>query len=172
MGTVRRIRATLLYDTLALRLDHGIDLRKEYLKYRRGVGKAAQKRMHKAIEKRLKNGLEAMDYLRLEETLDVGSRVLYRAHRLLDSQPFNSLSMLSKPIVVLFESFMLVMYTLLVVILSSVAYTAYQTVAHNAQINFFDAFLKISSQWWFQLFILVIVFAKLRRMYLRLKDKD
>ncbi len=172
MGTVRMIRATLLYDTLALRLDHNIDMRTEYAKYRKGVGKAAQKRMHKAVRKRLKRGFDDMDYLRLEETIDMGSRILYRSNRLLDSFSFNSLAMLSKPIVVLFEGFRLVMYTILVIILSVIAYTGYQYLINGTTIDFIDALREIASRWWFQLFILVILFAKVRRMYLRLKDKD
>ena len=43
--TVRLIRATLLYDTLAARLDHDIDLTKEYRRYRRDAGKNARKRV-------------------------------------------------------------------------------------------------------------------------------
>ncbi len=172
MGTVRMIRATLLYDTLALRLDHDIDIRKEYAKYRKGVGKATKKRMHKVAKKRLNKGLDNMDYLRLQETIDIGSRILYRSHRLLDTFSFNSLAMLSKPIVVLFEGFMLIMYTVLVIILSAITFTAYQFLLHGAAINFVEALREIASRWWFQLFILIIIFSKVRRMYLRLKDKD
>ncbi len=172
LGTVRMIRATLLYDTLALRLDHNIDMRQEYAKYRKGVGKDARKRMYKAINKRLKRGVDVMDYLRLEETIVMGSRILYRTHRLLDTFSFNSLSMLSKPIVVLFEGFRLIMYTILVLILAVIVFIGYRYIIYSAEINFVEALSEIINLWWFQFFILIIIFAKIRRMYLRLRDKD
>ncbi|MFQ5420747.1 MAG: ABC1 kinase family protein, partial [Anaerolineae bacterium] len=51
--TVRMIRATLLYDTLAARLDHDIDLGREYRRYVKDAGKEARQRLVKGTQRRL-----------------------------------------------------------------------------------------------------------------------
>ena len=172
LGTVRMIRATLLYDTLALRLDHSIDLTAEYVKYRKGVGREAQKRTKKKMRRLMERGFGRMDYLRFEETMELGTRLLYRTQRLFDTLSFKSLSMHSKPIVVLFEAFRFILNSLIlfgipVVIIASIHYLMY-----GYQINFSDTLSSIVLSVWFQLFILILICVYIRRIYLRLKDRD
>ncbi len=172
MGTVRMIRATLLYDTLALRLDHSLDIRKEYDKYRKKAGKAAKRRIHKNVRQRLKYGLGEMDYLKLEETLDMGTRILYRAQRLLDSQPFNSVAMLSKPIVVLFETARFAIYSLIAIVLTAILLAGFQRLIYGLEVNLRQNIMGVVSSRWFQGFILILILVNIRRAYLRLSDKE
>ena len=172
MGTVRMVRASLLYDTLALRLDHSLDMRKEYDEYRKKAGKAAKKRIHKQVRQRLKHGLAEMDYLKLEETLDMGTRILYRAQRLLDSQPFNSVAMLSKPIVVLFEAARFGIYSFLAIALTALLLTGFQRLLYGSAVNMRQTITGIVSSIWFLGFIVTLILINLRRIYLRLSDKE
>ena len=79
---VRMIRATLLYDTLAARLDHDIDLGYEYRAFMKDVGKTHRKRLHKKMRRRLEKGLTDRDYVRLDRLVKLGDRALYLSQRL------------------------------------------------------------------------------------------
>jgi hypothetical protein len=171
-GTVRMIRATLLYDTLVLRLDHSIDLRKKTYQYRKKAGKAARKQINKAINRRLSKGLDDMDYLKLQEMFDLGNRILYRTQRLFDTLPFNSLAMISKPIFVLFEIFRFSLHFLITVMLVVMVVAGFQFFTSGSDIDLLSLVSSVFSLWWFQLLLLLLVFIYIRRIYLRLKDKD
>ncbi len=172
LGTVRMIRATLLYDTLSLRLNHSIDLEDEYVKYRRGVGKQTKKRVHKRIRRIMDRGFDKMDYLRFEETMDLGTRLLYRAQRLFDTLSFKSVSTLSKPIVVLFEAFKLVINGIILLGFLVMIIAGAQYLLFDAQISFADIVKQLVLNVWIHLFILVLVGVYIRRVYFRLKDRD
>ncbi|MHC4621170.1 MAG: hypothetical protein ACYTEQ_25770, partial [Planctomycetota bacterium] len=172
IGTVRMIRATLLYDTLALRLDHSIDPRKAYARYRKGVGKAAHKRARNKVRRLLTRGFDAMDYLRLEEVFDLGSRLLYRSQRLLDSQTFSSVAMLSKPIVVLFETARFAIYSLIIVALTVLFLAGFQRLIVGSAVDLGQIMTRLVSHRWFQALILILILVNVRRVYLRLQDKD
>jgi predicted unusual protein kinase regulating ubiquinone biosynthesis (AarF/ABC1/UbiB family) len=53
LGTLRMIRATLLYDTLALRLDHTIDRFKEYGKFRKWRARFVRARWNRRVRRAL-----------------------------------------------------------------------------------------------------------------------
>jgi len=172
VGTVRMLRATLLYDTLALRLDHSVDVRREYGKYRRRIGKSARKRVQNKFRRALNRGLDDMDYLRLEEAVDLGSRILYRTQRLLDSLSFNSVAMLSKPIFVLFEAFRFAVTSLVIIIAIVLGAALFQLVRGGSEATLGQTLGGIFSSGWFLLLIFALIVVNIRRIYLRLSDKD
>lgn len=97
LHTLRMIRATLLYDTLALRLDGTIDRYKEYNKfidYRAGL---ARERWQRYWQR------EAVDnfFLRFEEIVEAGDDLLLRLHHTLSSPILNFGSAIDKWIYVI-----------------------------------------------------------------------
>ena len=87
--TLRLIRATLLYDTLAARLANDIDLTQEYQAYRRDAGDAARERVLEAAERRFEHGLDGEDYLRIEQLTDVLQKAVVQVDRLMTLQRFS-----------------------------------------------------------------------------------
>ncbi|MEM7482784.1 MAG: AarF/ABC1/UbiB kinase family protein [Acidobacteriota bacterium] len=81
---LRMVRASLLYDTLAVRLDRKLDYFKEFKKYLDSAGKRAHKRLRKRAKRALRHRTPKVTYLRLEQMVDAGSRLLHRFDRLLD----------------------------------------------------------------------------------------
>lgn len=79
-------RSSLLYDTLAARLAPDIDFWAEFQEYIQDVHRKTQKRYQKMINKRLREGLQAVDFALIELLSDVGVRSLYQVRRYL-SQP-------------------------------------------------------------------------------------
>ena len=80
LNTLRMIRATLLVDTLALRLDENIDQQVEYVKYERSAGKRARKR----LRKKMGDMFSVRSFIELEQIFEATRSALYRAQRSLD----------------------------------------------------------------------------------------
>ncbi|HEV7767526.1 MAG TPA: AarF/UbiB family protein [Thermoanaerobaculia bacterium] len=81
LNMLRMIRASMLSDTIAARLDHDQDPYKEFRHYEKGAGKRAKKR----IIKRLHRLLGPSKYIRIENGIEAGLKSLYQVQRTLDS---------------------------------------------------------------------------------------
>jgi ubiquinone biosynthesis protein len=88
LTTLRVIRSTLLYDTLAARLWGDLDIYKEYRRHRRGLARRARRRFEGKVVRLLARGVDDRTFLRWEEMLDLGQRTAYRLNRLLDAPAF------------------------------------------------------------------------------------
>jgi len=76
-------RATLLYDTIATRLNKDIDFNAEYKEYARGAGKKARRRVQKAVRDRL-GGPTDNDYLTIEQVGDTITQFYFLWQRLVE----------------------------------------------------------------------------------------
>jgi ubiquinone biosynthesis protein len=81
---VRMIRATLLYDTVAARLDHKINVFREFQKYRLDVAKRVRRDIEKCAVRQLLLGPDDANFLKLQQITDVGNGLLDRVQRYLD----------------------------------------------------------------------------------------
>ena len=88
-------RATLLYDSVILRLCKDIDMNKEYRRYLDEAGGRARKRVLAAARDRV-GGPTTGDYLVLEEIQLLGNQFLHRVQRALDTPLFSFTNMISK----------------------------------------------------------------------------
>ncbi len=81
LNTLRMIRASMLADTLAARLDHDQDPYGEYRHYERGAGKRAKRR----VVKRLRRLFGPGKWVRLEQGIESGVKLFYGVQRTVDS---------------------------------------------------------------------------------------
>lgn len=88
LDTLRMIRSTLLYDTLAARLWGELDVYREYRQYRKLMAAAARQRFRKRLRRLWKKGIDDRVFLRWEELVDLGNRVTYHLQRTLDSPTY------------------------------------------------------------------------------------
>jgi hypothetical protein len=167
--TVRLIRATLLYDTLAARLDHDIDLTKEYRRYRRDSGKEARKRLVAATERRVNEGLDSQDYLRMEQLLELGRNALVQAERLTTLQTFNFGAYVGKMV-----STLVLMVSLAIQLFAVTAAAVVVVLVFGPQQeDGLTGALSTVLHWWpYQLFMAVLVVISIRRILFRLKDRE
>ena len=86
-GVIHMIRATLLYDTMASRLDKNVNYYREYRRFARVAGKMAKHRMKKRICRTLERGPDPARYLALEQMMETGNRMFFKLQRLVDSPP-------------------------------------------------------------------------------------
>jgi ubiquinone biosynthesis protein len=97
INTLRVVRATLLIDSAAGRLDPHYDMYKEYDSFDKELGKLARKRVDK-LSDRLLEGAEDRNYQRLEQALDAANRLFYQLQRKLDNPPNRFVRMIDKSI--------------------------------------------------------------------------
>lgn len=81
LNTLRMIRASMLADTLAARLDHDQDPYAEYRHYERGAGRRAKRRVFKRVHRILGPG----KWVRLEQGIESGVKLFYTFQRTVDS---------------------------------------------------------------------------------------
>ncbi|MEO8395066.1 MAG: AarF/ABC1/UbiB kinase family protein, partial [Chloroflexota bacterium] len=81
-------RATLLYDTLAARLDPGIDFYKIHERFAKRIRKKTQKKAQKAFVKGISNGFDGSLLETFGELAKTGSDLMFRAQRLM-SVPYD-----------------------------------------------------------------------------------
>ena len=96
LNTLRMIRSTLMYETVAARLYSRVNAFKEHRSYLKSAGKAARKRVRNRVESFLFKGPGPDDYRTFEQMLDMGNRTMYLAQRWLDQPPFHFSLMVDK----------------------------------------------------------------------------
>jgi ubiquinone biosynthesis protein len=83
LETIQFFRATVLYDSMVIRLNKDIDITHEWKVYAESAGRASRKRVQRHIRKRL-GGLTKMDYLRIEQAFDMASQFMFKVQRSAD----------------------------------------------------------------------------------------
>ncbi len=96
--TVKGLRSSLLYDTLALRLDNDLDVLKEGRSFMRDTTRLKGRRFRKQLRQRYCRGLQLQDYARLDDLSQLGVRALDRLQRFIDHPPFKFASSINKSI--------------------------------------------------------------------------
>jgi ubiquinone biosynthesis protein len=84
LETLQFFRATLLYDSIIMRLDKEIDPVREFTVYARAAAKDARRRVHKSAQKRL-SGPTGMDSLRIEQLADTATQFAFRLQRTVEN---------------------------------------------------------------------------------------
>jgi predicted unusual protein kinase regulating ubiquinone biosynthesis (AarF/ABC1/UbiB family) len=170
--TVRMIRATLLYDTLAARLDHDIDVGRHYRRFMKDAGRNARRRLLDSAQTRLERGFTEQDYIRLERMLKLGDRVLFQAQRLLNLRQFNYAALVGKFVSMILLTisglFIALFFTLALVL----AVTLWQAVFSGEMPAMLETFQQVVTDWRYQLALLIFFFIGLRRLLFRLRDKE
>jgi len=170
--TVRMIRATLLYDTLAARLDHNIDLGCEYRRYVKDAGAESRKRLEKGVERRLDKGLTGSDYLRIEQMLKMGEQAVYQANRLLNLRTFNFTALVGKFVSSVMLSISLMVQLLMVTAVLVIITAVVQSLFYDITLSFSETFSQILENRWYQLLMILLIIISIRRILFRLQDKE
>ena len=167
LHTLRMIRATLLYDTLVLRLDHTSDRYAEYGDFMEHRGKLARKRWFK--ERRKESG--DMIFLRMNNVLEAGENFVSRAQHQLSNPTlrFNlvvdkwifTVAVLSR---MLWRILLLTMLATLVVSLSRIA--------GNQTVFSLETLTPVFRNPFYQLITLAILILNIRHILFRLTDRE
>ncbi|MCA9982076.1 MAG: AarF/ABC1/UbiB kinase family protein, partial [Anaerolineales bacterium] len=170
--TVRMIRATLLYDTLAARLDHEIDIGKQYRRFMKDAGDNAKGRVQKRVRQRLEKGLTEQDYVMIERVLKMSQQAIYQAHRLLNLDTYHFASLVGKFVSTLLMFLALVGQILLATAVVSFLNLILQRLRGADTIGLQEALLAVIGNPWYQAIVVILVLLSVRRSFFRLRDKE
>jgi predicted unusual protein kinase regulating ubiquinone biosynthesis (AarF/ABC1/UbiB family) len=163
-------RATLLYDTIATRLNKDIDFNAEYKEYAREAGKKARQRVQKAVGKRL-GGPTDNDYLTIEQVGDTVTQFFFLWQRLVEDPAIQFKNIVGK---IAYAVSMVVRIGYLAVVVAGFALITDFLAARwfGRQIVWTDVADRLISVWWVQLALLLVAVVLIRRFLIRMGEPD
>jgi ubiquinone biosynthesis protein len=167
LHTLRMIRATLLYDTLVLRLDRKIDRYEEYgrfMEYRAGLSK---KRLQKRWRRNMKDGI----FMRLHELAETAEDAVQRVQHTLSSPILNFGSVVDKWIFT-FSVLGRMVGRLALVTLIAIALVALVHYFRDGAVNLINILNLLLRSGLFQLALLCVVILNVRLIIFRLRERD
>jgi ubiquinone biosynthesis protein len=170
INTLRMIRASMLADTIALRLDPSIDHYREYRKYLKGAGRRARKR----LRKRLQDTFSDTEMVSWEQALQTFSGLMYRLQRNVDSTFVQYAKLQGKAAFGLTTVFSSILFGVVAtgIILIGVG-TYNHLVPGAAPKGPWDGFVEyVLPSGIYQGFLALVFLATVRRLLFRLGDKD
>jgi predicted unusual protein kinase regulating ubiquinone biosynthesis (AarF/ABC1/UbiB family) len=176
LNTLKMIRSTLLYETIAARLYPEVNAYKEHRVYNNTAGKRARKRVHKQVLKFLFKGPSNESYLGIEQLADMANRTVYLAQRWLDSPPFQFTNLVDKAsmaISIFLRGILTFSVTTLSLGFCLVAYHLVWKGSHGlAPIGIWQAVNQVVRWTPYQFVVGVNLFLDIRKVMFRFFDKD
>jgi len=173
LNTLRMIRSTLLYETIAARLYGRINAFKEHRAYLKNAGKRSRRRVRNRIQDLVFKGPGPDDYRTFEQLLDMGNRAMYLAQRWLDQPPFHFSLMVDKVFytvsVFLRSLIMFVFFTLVAGFLNLGWHLIHQD---RSVFDIWEACKEVLMWRPYQFLVGLNVFLSIRKVMMRLFDKD
>lgn len=170
--TVRMIRATLLYDTLAARLDHDIDVGRHYRRFMKDAGRNARRRLLDSAQDRLERGFTEQDYIRLERMIKMGDRVLFQAQRLLNLRQFNYAALVGKFVSTILLTIAGALHAVVFTVAVVLVVVIWQALVSGETPALPDTFRLVITNRTYQLALLFLSIVGIRRILFRLRDKE
>jgi hypothetical protein len=166
LHTLRMIRATLLYDTLVLRLDGRLDRYDEYAKFRRDRARWARRRW----QKRVRDSRRSL-VVRLDEMLRTGDDLLDRAQHSLSS-PVTGFTALIDKSVFAFSVISRMLARLVVLTVVATSLVAAASYLQTGVVPVTGTLATVARSSVYQLLVAVIAALNLRHILFRLRDRD
>jgi hypothetical protein len=171
LDVLRMVRSTLLYDTLAARLDRKLDIYSEYQRFRKHLARSARKRFERRVRRFFARGIDDRAYLRLEELGDLGERLAYRLQRFADA-PSYSFSLLAGKAVYAVSAAVRWLGSMALVAGAALVTVAAVRAAGGEPVDGAGVARLVLRSPWFLGFSAVLLFATVRQVLYRFQDRD
>jgi predicted unusual protein kinase regulating ubiquinone biosynthesis (AarF/ABC1/UbiB family) len=173
LNTLRMIRSTLLYETVAARIHPKIDAWREHRKYNKTAGKRSRKRVRRAVHKRLFEGLTKTDYLRVEQLFEMGNRIMYLIQRHLDSPPYRFSLLIGKAVYAVSLTFNLLRVAFFLTLTAAFVFMGLRYFKGTlGQASIWAIFTEIFWSRLYQFIFLGAAWLYMRRILFRMWDKE
>jgi predicted unusual protein kinase regulating ubiquinone biosynthesis (AarF/ABC1/UbiB family) len=175
LNTLRMIRSTLLYETIAARLYPKVSNYREHRRYNNNAGRRARKRVRNKLLRWLHRGPSNTEYIQIEQLFDMGNRVIYLAQRWLDAPPFRFSMLVDKAV---YGISVLVRGAMSVVFLTlggGAVVSTYRTITGGhtfGQLDFWATCWELLGWHSYQLAVGLLAFVTIRRIMYRFYEKD
>ncbi len=175
LNTLRMIRSTLLYETIAARLYGNVSNYREHKRYTRNAGKRARKRVRRRLWRWKTRGLSNPEYLQVEQLFDMGNRIMYLAQRWLDAPPFRFSLLVDKAVFavsVIIRGGLTFVFSTLSAGFALEVYRVLHGGRSLAAVDIYGTCKEILSWRSYQFLVGVVVYLNIRRIMFRFFDKD
>jgi predicted unusual protein kinase regulating ubiquinone biosynthesis (AarF/ABC1/UbiB family) len=174
LNTLRMIRASMLADTIAARLDNDQDPYAEFRHYEKGAGKRA----HKRLSKRLRKLAGPSKFIRIENGLEAGLKLVYQVQRTVDSlRSIGVIPLIGKAALAM----QWVLRTLATIAAGGGAaafylfareYVIYRADDGDAPHAYHHYLFEVVQTYQFSIFVMIVLAIAGRRVLSRLRDRD
>jgi predicted unusual protein kinase regulating ubiquinone biosynthesis (AarF/ABC1/UbiB family) len=172
ISVLRMIRASLFFDTNAIRLNSKIDHVKEYHKFFRYRAKAARIRIEKRTRKQFQRGIDDQIYLQAESLADTSERLFRQFQRLLSTPVLKFNAVLDKPVYALSVFFKFIGQAGIITAISTGIFMVYHWIFNEQVVDIMDALASVVSNQIYLLVIFFLLIVDVRIIIFRLSDKD
>ena len=169
---LRMIRACLLYDMIAVRLNKKIDHVREYQRFSRYRARSARKRFEKQIRRQLNRGLDDRLYLQLEEIVDTSERLFRQLQRFLSTPVMKFNAVLDKPVYSISVLFKFIWQSTIAAAVGGVFVYLFWWLTEGEQHSLMHVIRSVGTNPIFHLVILFLLFINIRAIIFRLSDKE
>jgi ubiquinone biosynthesis protein len=170
LETMQFFRATLLYDTIIVRLDKNIDPIYEFKQYTRQAGKEARRRVVKYMRKRL-TGPTGTDYLGIEQLGDTVNQFAFRFQRRVEDPILNFRNVVGK-IAYSLSVLMRIAYLMVFVVGVGLITDLISENWFGSQISWREILQKGATMGWIQIPVLIGALVIMRRLLVRMGEPD
>ncbi len=170
LETIQFFRATLLYDSVLVRLDKDIDPVEEYESYARVAGKEAKKRLRKQVQSRMK-GLKNNDYLEIEQVVDMATQFFFRIQQSVEDPIVQFRNIVGKLAYSMSLLVRLALFAGTVFLLALIAQFVLERWLHR-DISWVGIIQWAASFDWIHLGALLLALVLMRRVLIRLNEPD
>jgi predicted unusual protein kinase regulating ubiquinone biosynthesis (AarF/ABC1/UbiB family) len=167
LNTIKMIRASMLVDTLALRLDRKVDQYKEFRKYLKGAGKRAYKRLAKKSRLLFRRSI----YVDIEEAFNTVRGLALQVRRMADTASATTTSLIGKAS---YAASCLIQMTLVftVTMVVGVSIVGVRHLLNGIDGDLWAMSLEVLHYTPYQVFLAAVVLIYGRRIAFRLLDTD
>jgi predicted unusual protein kinase regulating ubiquinone biosynthesis (AarF/ABC1/UbiB family) len=169
--TLRMIRATLLYDTIAVRICKEVDRFEEYLKFKKFREKRAKQRVTNGFRKQIRTGLDDPFFLRLEEITKTGEKLMFRTRHMLSSPVYNFSSLIGKWVFTLSLTIKLLGRLFLVTSIGALIYAGVHLLNGESLLPL-DIVSALASNKAYLTLIAILIFTNTRHILFRIRDQE
>ncbi len=170
LETMQFFRATLLYDTIIVRLDKNIDPINEFKQYARQAGKEARRRVVKYMQKRL-TGPTGTDYLGIEQLGDTVNQFAFKFQRRVEDPILNFRNVVGK-IAYSLSVLMRIAYLMVFVVGVGLITDLISENWFGRQISWREILQKGAAMGWIQIPVLIGALVIMRRLLVRMGEPD
>jgi predicted unusual protein kinase regulating ubiquinone biosynthesis (AarF/ABC1/UbiB family) len=170
LNTLRMIRASMLADTIAARLDNDQDPYKEFRHYAKGAGRRAKKRTCK----RLRTLTGPTVWTRLEMGIDTALKFCYQFSKTVDSlESIDIIPLIGKAAVAAILMMRAILHIGIVTTVFELAFTYWRLRQGQKFLGFFETYKEmLLHNYYYQGVVLFIILVLARQLAVRLHDRD
>jgi hypothetical protein len=168
-SVLRLLQGSVIYDTLAVRLNPRINVIREYRRFAKYRAARARRRARRRLVRNASRFPDTRGYLRLEQLADTGESLLFRLRHALAIPQANFTSLMSKGSVVVYTG---IRTGAELLILASLMMAAVAFAATGQGLGFREIFDRAMALGAFRVIAVLLVFMNTRKMLFRMDDKD